>query len=112
MIAVKVSQPQRSRVATEVRWVRWASHSTMSSKSRVCRAAGPRPGQFLGAHPALWAIHPADLIDQPQPVDAQVQVSPAAPPAVIDRRAHHAARAVQQPGAWVQGDFDVVLTDG
>ena len=58
-----------------------------------------RPGQLLGAHPALRALHPADLIDQPQPASTQVQVSPAAPPPVIDRRAQHPARTGQQPSS-------------
>ena len=47
MIAVTVSQPQRIRVATEVRSVRWANHSTMCSKSWVCRA----PGRAQGSSP-------------------------------------------------------------
>ena len=101
----------------------------MSSKSRVCRAvAGPaqrphlgvhpdalrpraRPGQLFGAHPAVGAVQPADLIGQPQPASAQVEVSPAAPPPVIDRRGQHAARAAQQPGPRTQGDFDVAVAD-
>ena len=44
MIAVTVSQAQRIKVATVVRSLRWASHSTMSSKSRVCRAPGRAQG--------------------------------------------------------------------
>ena len=44
MIAVTVSQAQRIKVATEVRSVRWASHRTMSSKSRVWRAPGRAQG--------------------------------------------------------------------
>ena len=72
---------------------------------------GSCPGQLLGAHSALGALQSADLIDQPQPVDAQVQVSPAASPPVIDRPAEHPAWAGQQPGARAQGDFDIALTD-
>jgi hypothetical protein len=51
MIVVTVSHEQRIKVATEVRSVRWASHTTTSSKSRVCRARGsssvrtPQAGQ-------------------------------------------------------------------
>ena len=60
--------------------------------------SGPRPGQLLGAHPAVRALQPADLIDQPQPASAQVQVSPAAPPPVIDRRGQHPARAAAAAG--------------
>ena len=70
-----------------------------------------RPGQLFGAHPALRAVQPADLIDQPQPVGAQVEVAPATSAPVIDRRAEHPARAGQQPGARTQGDFDVAGCD-
>ena len=72
---------------------------------------GSRPGQLFGADPTVGAVQPADLIDQPQPVSAQIQVSPAAPPPVIDRRGQHAARTLQSAGLGAQGHFDVAVAD-
>ena len=73
--------------------------------------AGACPGQFLGAYPAVGAVQPADLIDQPQPAAGQVQMSPAAPPPVIDRAGQHCRTGSAQSGPRAQGDLDIAVSD-
>jgi len=67
----------------------------MSSKSRVCRAPGLAQGQFFGDHPADRAVQAADLIDQPQPASAKIEVPPAAPSPIVGASLAFAARAAQ-----------------
>jgi hypothetical protein len=67
---------------------------------RVFEVAGmpcprARPGQLLGAHPTFRALQPADLIHQPQPMPAQVQMSPATSAPVVSGGADDPARAGQ-----------------
>ena len=65
---------------------------------QVTAVAGARagPGHLLGAHPTTApTLQPADLGLQPQPRAGQVQVTPPAGVAVIDRPGPPPARAAQ-----------------
>src|ERR1700682_4623020 len=112
MIAVTVSHPQRIRVAAEVAVGALGQPQHHVFVIAGVAGAGTRPGQLLGTDPALRAVQPADLIDQPQPMPAQVQVSPAASPPVIDRPAEDPARALQSAGPWADRDFNIAVSAG